>query len=55
MTRALIGGLAKLVDTRLRRGEERELPGLAPDLVALGLVYRPPPAPLRSGSRSSRG
>ena len=48
MTRAMVGGLRKLIHTRLRRRTERELADLVPALVELGLAHRPPPRPLRS-------
>jgi TetR/AcrR family transcriptional regulator len=43
---AMVGGVRKLMQTRLRRRTEGELLEMVPDLVALGLSYRPPPAPL---------
>jgi AcrR family transcriptional regulator len=43
---AMVGGVRKLMQTRLRRRTEAELLEMVPDLVALGLSYRPPPAPL---------
>jgi AcrR family transcriptional regulator len=48
MTRAMIGGLHKIVQTRLHRGRERELLDLVPELVTLAHSYRPPPGPLRT-------
>lgn len=44
---ALIGGLRKIIHTRLRRGREDELPAIVPDLVALAGSYLPPPRKLR--------
>jgi AcrR family transcriptional regulator len=43
---AMVGGVRKLMQTRLRRRTEEELLEMVPDLVALVLSYRPPPAPL---------
>jgi AcrR family transcriptional regulator len=43
---AMLGGIRKLLQTRLNRRTEGELPALIPELVALGLSYRPPPGPL---------
>jgi AcrR family transcriptional regulator len=48
MARAIVGGLRKIVHTRLHRGTEGELPALVEDLLALGFSYRPPPVPLRA-------
>ncbi len=47
IVRALIGGLQKVIHKRLYRGEEAELPSLAPQLWEWGLSYPPPPQPLR--------
>lgn len=47
MLAAMIGGLRKIVHTRLHRGTERELLELWPRLMELGLAYRSPPGPLR--------
>ena len=44
---ALVGGLRHIVHTRLHRSDERELPELVPDLVALAGSYSPPPRTLR--------
>lgn len=44
---ALVGGLRKVVHTRLHRRTEGELTTLLPEIVELGLSYRPPPEPLR--------
>ena len=46
LTSALSGGIRKMVHTRLRRHTEDELVELLPELLALGLTYRPPPEPL---------
>jgi AcrR family transcriptional regulator len=51
MTRALIGGLRKLVHTRLIRGDAEELPGLAPDLWRWITAVTLPPGPLESPRR----
>jgi AcrR family transcriptional regulator len=48
MARAMVGSLRKIVHTRLYRHAEGELPELVPQLVELGLSYRPPPSPLRA-------
>jgi len=47
IVRAVIGGLRKVIHTRLYRDEEDELPELAPQMLAWGLAYPSPPAPLR--------
>lgn len=47
IVRATIGGLRKVIHTRLYRGEEDELPELVPQLWSWVLSYPPPPAPLR--------
>ena len=52
IVRAVIGGLRKVLHTRLYRGEERELAKLAPELWKWGLSYYPPPQPLRSRRRA---
>lgn len=54
MTRAMIGGIRKVVHTRLHRGTEAELLDLLPDLVELGLNYRPPSEPLRGAPKRRR-
>ncbi len=46
IARALIGGLRKVIQTRLYSGREDELPGLAPTLMDWALSYRTPPVPL---------
>ncbi len=53
MTRALIGGLRKIVHTRLYRHSEAELLEVLDDLVALAHSYRPPPEPLRAPRRGA--
>jgi AcrR family transcriptional regulator len=47
----LVGGLRKLVHTRLLRGEEGELPGLAPDLWCWTTAVAPPPDQLDAPRR----
>lgn len=44
---AMIEGSRKVIHSRLHRGTEAELPEIAPKLVALGVLFRPPPSPLR--------
>jgi AcrR family transcriptional regulator len=51
LTRAIIGGLGKLVHTRLIRGDADELPTLAPDLWRWITAVAPPPGPLESPRR----
>ncbi len=46
IVRGLVGGVHKAVHTRLRRGDERELVELIPELVDWGLSYHTPPSPL---------
>jgi AcrR family transcriptional regulator len=46
LVRALIAGLRKLIHTRLARGEEAELEGLAPQLWQWLASVVPPPGPL---------
>ena len=46
LVRALIAGLRKLIHTRLARGEEAELEGLAPELWEWLASVEPPPGPL---------
>jgi AcrR family transcriptional regulator len=46
LVRALIAGLRKLIHTRLARGEEAELKGLAPQLWQWLASVAPPPGPL---------
>jgi AcrR family transcriptional regulator len=47
VVRAMIGGLRKVIHTRLYRGEEQELVELTPQMWEWGLSYLPPPEPLR--------
>jgi AcrR family transcriptional regulator len=49
ISRAIVGGLRKVLHTRLYRGEEAELTALGPQLWGWGTAYRPPPKPLRRG------
>src|SRR5262249_45511800 len=51
LVRALIGGIRKLIHTRLSRCEEAELPGLAPGLWEWLTSVAPPPQPLDSPRR----
>lgn len=48
---AMVGGMQRIVHTRLRLGAERELLAEAPLLLQLGLTYRPPPERLRRKRR----
>jgi AcrR family transcriptional regulator len=50
---AMVAGIQKLLQTRLQRGTEGELIDLVPDLIDLGLSYRPPPQ--RLPNRAPRG
>lgn len=53
---ALVGGVRKAVHTRLRRGDERELAEVVPELLDWALGYRTPPQPLkRPRRRPQRG
>lgn len=47
VVRAVIGGLRKVIHTRLYRGEEDELIELIPQMGDWVLAYMPPPMPLR--------
>ena len=49
---AVIGGLRKVLHTRLYRGEERELVEAAPKLWEWAQSYYPPPQPLRARRRA---
>jgi AcrR family transcriptional regulator len=51
MVRAMVGGMRKIVHTRLQRGSEAELLESVPALLDLGLSYEPPPRPLRARRR----
>ncbi len=51
LTRALVGGLRKLIHTRLSRGEEAELAALAPGLWEWITRVKAPPRPLESPRR----
>lgn len=55
VVRALIGGLRKVIHTRLARREESELERLAPQLWEWALGYPRPPQPLRVPRRASGG
>jgi AcrR family transcriptional regulator len=56
LTRALIGGLRKVIHTRLYRGEEGQLTDLIPQMWDWALSYSAPPEPLRHlRSRPSEG
>jgi AcrR family transcriptional regulator len=46
LVRALVGGLGKVIQGRLYRGEEAELRGLAPELWQWTMSVAPPPAAL---------
>jgi AcrR family transcriptional regulator len=48
---AMIGGLRKVLHTRLHRRDEGELLEMVPRLVELGLTYRPPPGKLPDRGR----
>ena len=50
---AIVGGLRKVIYTRLRRGQEQELSGLVGQLEEWSLSYKAPPEQLRR--RSDRG
>jgi AcrR family transcriptional regulator len=47
IARAVLGGLRKVVQTRLYTGREQELPQMAPELMDWALSYRTPPVALR--------
>lgn len=51
MVSAMVGGFRRIIHTRLLRGAEGELIDLVPDLLDVGLAYRPPPKPLRGPRR----
>ena len=48
IVRAILGGVQKVIYKRLLRGEEAELPGLAPELWQWMLSVPPPPGPLKA-------
>jgi AcrR family transcriptional regulator len=48
---AMIGGIRKVLHTRLHRRDEGELLEMVPQLVELGLTYRPPPRKLPDRGR----
>jgi AcrR family transcriptional regulator len=50
VVRAILGGLRKIVHTRLIQGRERELPALVPGMLEWGLSYHSPPAALNRPS-----
>ena len=54
MARAMIGGIRKMVHTRLHRGTEAELLDMLPGLVELGLSFRPPSEQLRGAPKRRR-
>lgn len=49
--RAIVGGIQKTVQTRLRRGEQADLVEQLPQLLDWGLGYEAPPQPLRKPRR----
>jgi AcrR family transcriptional regulator len=53
--RALIGGLRKMIHTRLREGREAELPGEIPEIFDWMLRYRTPAERLRRPRRVPEG
>lgn len=55
LPRAIVGGLRKVLHTRVHRSQEGSLAGLAPQLWHWGTAYHPPPQPLRRGRRRARG
>lgn len=55
LTRALVGGIRKLIHTRLYRREEEQLPGLAPDLWRWIESVVPPPGALEVPRRQRLG
>jgi AcrR family transcriptional regulator len=54
MVAAHIGAQQEITRTRLRRGEEAELPALMDEIWQMLLAYRPPPEPLRLSGRAPR-
>lgn len=55
LTRVLLGGADKLIQTRLCRGEEDRLPGLAPELWRWLASVKPPPRSLEAPRRQRPG
>lgn len=51
MVRAMVGAVRKVMQTRLHRRTEDELPEMAPALIELAFRYTPPPGPLPERSR----
>jgi AcrR family transcriptional regulator len=51
LTRAMVGGLRKLIHSHLHRHSEAELIELVPELTELALSYRPPPRSLHAPPR----
>jgi AcrR family transcriptional regulator len=54
IVRALIGGMRKVIHTRLHRGQEADLEGIGRALTEWAMSYYPPPEPLRKGRRPKR-
>lgn len=52
---AIFGGMLEIARRRLRLGREGELADLEDQVVPAALAYRPPPVPLRLGSRQKWG
>lgn len=55
LTSAIFGGILEIARRRIRLGREGELPVLEDQVVSAALAYRPPPVPLRLGSRQRWG
>jgi AcrR family transcriptional regulator len=51
LIRAIVGGIQKVIHKRLYRGQEEELPGLAPQLWEWLFSYPVPPGPLKATRR----
>ena len=51
LVRAIVGGIQKVIHKRLYRGQEQELPGLAPQLWDWFFCYPVPPGPLKATRR----
>lgn len=47
LVRAIVRGCRRVIQARLRTGEEGRLPDEGPQLLSWALSYRPPPQPLR--------